>query len=278
MARPLILVTNDDGITSPGLAAAAAALDALGELLIVAPAHQQTSMGRSRSQQGEHDGRIRPTPVCWESRQWPGFAVNATPALAVEYGLQVLAARPVQLVLSGINYGENIGTCVTASGTIGAALEGAEHGLPALAVSLETAEGRYYDHDASVDFRAAMHFVRLFAARSLGRPWPPDVDVLKIDVPAQATPSTGWRVTRQDRLAYYRPVASAGEIVFDRPNALAHRPAKGQYLRETTDAWALANGLVSVTPLSLDLTSRVALGEVQALLEPAVSSAAAPEI
>ena len=64
---------------------------------------------------------------------------------------------------------------------------------------------RYYDHDPQVDFTAAMHFVRLFAQRVLQSSLPPDVDVLKVDVPAVATPATPWRVTRQDRLSYYTP-------------------------------------------------------------------------
>jgi 5'-nucleotidase len=244
----------------------------LGDLLIVAPAAQQTSMGRSRSGQGGRDGGICPARVYWQTREWPGYAVNATPALTVEIALQALAARPVELLVSGINYGENVGTCVTVSGTIGAALEGAERGIRALAVSLETGAQRYDEYDPSVDFRAAMHFVRLLAAGSLSRPWPPDVDVLKVEVPAQATAETGWRVTRQDRLTYYQPVLGTGDFTLGRPIAITHCPAKGQYLQEGTDAWALAHGLVSVTPLSLNLTSRVALGEVQALLAPSIAA------
>jgi 5'-nucleotidase len=277
MSRPLILVTNDDGIDSPGLAAAAAALEPLGDLLIVAPARQQTSMGRSRSQQGANDGRVAHAIVRSGSRSWEGFGVNATPALTVEYALQALARRPVQLLVSGINYGENVGTCGTVSGTIGAALEGAERGVPSLAVSLETPPSHYFEHDLTTDFRTAMHFVRLFAAGGLSGPWPPDVDVLKIEVPADATPQTGWRVTRQDRLAYFRPVWAEREFCLDEPNSMRYRVAKGQFLREGTDAHALAQGLVSVTPLSLDLTSRVALREVEALFDrpaPAAADAA----
>src|SRR5512136_2123903 len=158
MTQPLILLTNDDGIASPGLAAAAAGLAPLGELLIVAPATQQTSMGRSRTQQGDLDGRLFRTCVTYGEQSWPGVGAHATPALTVEHGLRELASRPVSLVVSGINYGENVSTCVTVSGTLGAAFEAAERGIPALAFSLETGVMRYYDHDAQVDFTAAMHF------------------------------------------------------------------------------------------------------------------------
>ncbi len=105
MTRPLILITNDDGIASPGLAAVAAALDPLGELLIVAPASQQTSMGRSRSQQGGRDGKL--LQVRYGGQSWDGVAANATPALAVEHAIRELATRPVALAVSDVNYGEN---------------------------------------------------------------------------------------------------------------------------------------------------------------------------
>ena len=272
MSRPLILVTNDDGIDSPGLAAAAGALDALGDLLIVAPATQQTSMGRSRSERGERDGRIQTATVSLGARRWPGFAVNATPAMTVEYALQALAPRPVQLVVSGINHGENVGTCVTASGTIGAALEGAERGVRAMAVSLEVPDSQYFEHAEAAAFEPAMHFITLFAGASLGRAWPADVDVLKIEIPATATRETGWRVTRQDRFAYYQPTLPAVDLDFSLPSRMVHRPAKGQFSREGTDTFALAQGLVSVTPLSLDLTSRVTMREVEALFDPPASA------
>jgi 5'-nucleotidase len=159
-----------------------------------------------------------------------------------------------------------VGTCGAVSGTIGAALEAAEAGVPALAVSLETPPSHYYEHDLTTDFGAAIHFVRLFAEGGLSRPWPPDVDVLKIEVPANATPQSGWRLTRQDRFAYYRPRWTGSEVRLDQPNAMRFQVAKGRFVGEGTDTHALAQGLVSVTPLSLDLTSRVALREVEALL------------
>jgi 5'-nucleotidase len=274
MTLPLILLTNDDGIRSPGLAAAAAALAPLGELLIVAPAFQQTSMGRSRTQQGELDGRLVPTTVQFGDQTWAGTAAYATPALAVEHALRELAPRPVALVVSGINYGENVGTCVTVSGTLGAAFEAAERGIPALAVSLETGPMQYYEHDAGVDFGAAAHFTGLFARRMLdglrdaqaGGPLPADVDVLKVDVPSAATAATHWTITRQDRFSYYTPLRPTRADPFAGPGPITMRVGKGRYGAEGTDAWALAQGIVSVTPLSLDLTSRVPFGALAAFL------------
>jgi 5'-nucleotidase len=277
MTQPLILLTNDDGISSPGLAAAAAALAPLGELLIVAPAAQQTSMGRSRTQQGDLDGRLCPATVRHGDRTWPGVAAYATPAMTVEHALHELASRPVDLVVSGINYGENVSTCVTVSGTIGAALEAAERGIPALAVSLETAPMDYYKHDPSMDFTAAAYFVGLFARRVLAGlgakragaskcGLPGDVDVLKVEVPRDAVISSTWMITRQDRMSYYTPLRPDRGDPFVGPGPIAMNVAKGCYSAEGTDAWALAHGIVSVTPLSLDLTSRVPFGALESFL------------
>jgi 5'-nucleotidase len=266
MLPPLILVTNDDGIASPGLAAAVAALEPLGELLIVAPTTQQTSKGRSRSQQGGLDGQLSRYVGHSGDWEWEGFGVNATPALTVELAVQELASRPIDLAVSGINYGENVGTCVTVSGTIGAALEAAERGIPALAVSLEVDPSLHFAHDLkAIDFAASMHFTRLFAEKVLSSKLPFDVDMLKVEVPAAATPGTAWVVTRQDRLSYYLPLVQRGSGAGS-PARFDYRIRKGEFTSEDTDAFAMARGRVSVTPLSLDLTSRVAIDAVARLL------------
>ena len=91
MTTPLILLTNDDGILSPGLAAVAQALDAIGDLLIVAPFEQQTSMSRSRTQQCGGDGTITKTSIKYGDSSWEGFSVKATPALTVTHAITELA-------------------------------------------------------------------------------------------------------------------------------------------------------------------------------------------
>lgn len=266
MSRPFILLTNDDGIRSPGLAAAAAELDDLGELLIVAPREQQTSMSRSRSQQYGADGRIEMVDVIHKEKTWPGYAANASPALTVEHAIIEVAHRPIDLVVSGINYGENVGSCVTVSGTIGAALEAADCGIPALAVSLETFGSDYHTYNYEVDFNTAAYFTKIVAEKMLSSALPDDVDVLKLEVPASATKDTKTVIARQDKIAYYTvemekrlDITSAGEF--------KHAALKGQYSQNDTDAYALAQGLVCITPLSLDLTSRVPLEKLGEILE-----------
>ncbi len=265
MTKPLILLTNDDGIFSPGLRAAAEALDSLGEVLIVAPREQQSGMGRSMPSTA--DGKIVEECLTINGREVTAFAVRTTPALSVQHGVLEVASRPPALVVSGINYGENVAQDITVSGTVGAALEAAAFGIPAMAVSLQTDITLHLTHERSVDFSAAAHFTQLFAARMLAWRGISDVDALKIDVPIRAAPSTPWRITRLARGRHFEPVAPDRSEPDDAPRMgyrFATRPGEPD---PQTDVGALLAGWVSVTPLSLDLTSRVDLSALQAMLE-----------
>ena len=266
MTKPLILITNDDGIASPGLAAAAAALSPLGDLLIIAPLHQQTSAARSRPSKVVNGGLMVSRTIHYENQRWDGYAVDATPAVSVDHGIMELADRPVSLAVSGINYGENVSTCVTVSGTVGAALQAAEYGIPSMAISLEIQDGDYYTHDTSTDFKTAVHFLRYFAERTLNANLPVDVDVLKIEIPFVADQDTPWVVTRLDRLMYYQARFSKREDVYNDPTELRMTTRKGEFNEQGTDTHALAQGWVSVTPLSLDLTSRVDMQKLREMI------------
>ena len=264
MTRPLILISNDDGIDSPGLAAAAAAVDALGDLLIVAPRVQQSGMGRSFPT--FNDGRLFEVPVRYDGRSWPGYGANASPAQAIDHAVIELADRRPALAIVGINYGENVGVGVTGSGTVGAALEAAAFGIPALAVSLQVDPSLHYSQDESVDFSAAAYFTRLFAERWLAADRPAGVDVLKIDVPASATPATPWRVTRLERGQYFRPLPPVRERLNDE-GRIGYMIDPQAIYDEESDAGVVQAGFVSVTPLTLDLTARVAPETLVRVLE-----------
>lgn len=267
--RPLILLTNDDGIRSPGLQAAAEAICDLGELLIVAPATQQTGMGRAITAVGDAVVTVESLRVgCQDVAV---YALTGSPALAVSYGTLALAERRPSLVVAGINYGENLGTSVTVSGTVGAALQAAEMGIAGLAVSLEVDRAYHYNHGDGVDWRAAAHFTRRFAQAMLAAQLPFDVDVLKIDVPAEATSETPWRLTRQSRQSYYRVLPPAqppgpGPMV-KLDYAIDINWAT---LEPDSDIWAFARDrVVSVTPLSQDLTARADFARLKNLLRAA---------
>ncbi|NUQ39036.1 MAG: 5'/3'-nucleotidase SurE [Caldilineales bacterium] len=262
MTPPLILVTNDDGIHSPGLHAALSALSGLGELLIVAPSEQQSGMGRSLPSQ--FDGRIHAIELEHNGQTFPAYHLAGSPAQTVLYGVLQVAPRRPQLVVSGINYGENLGSNVLISGTVGAALQGGDMGIPSLALSLETRHDYHYNHGSDVDWSAAMIWLRRFAGQALhGAPWPPNVAALKIDIPKDATPATPWRLTRQSRQSYYitRPVTTPNarlgyEIAIDRA---ALEPDSDIY------AFSVAR-VISVTPLGLDLTPTISFPHFAAAL------------
>ena len=247
--RPLVLVTNDDGIQSPGLHAVAEALAPWAEVHIVAPARQWTGAGRCMF--SDLSGQITRHTVPVAGAHVPAYAVDGTPAQTVLVALyQLLPQRPA-LVVSGINAGENVGSGVTISGTVGAALEAAASGVPALAVSLEADYEHHNAHAPALDFSVAAHFAARFARAVLARGLPPGVDILKIDVPADATPTTPWRVTRVSRRRYYQVVPSAEGVPGYR-----RWPHPEQVFEPDSDAYTLqVLRQVAVAPLSLDLTA-----------------------
>ncbi|RLC87469.1 MAG: 5'/3'-nucleotidase SurE [Chloroflexi bacterium] len=264
-AVPLIVVTNDDGIASPGLRAAVRAALSLGELLVVAPDRQWSGAGRSMPQGPE--GRISRYPLEVDGQPVMAYQVDASPASVVLHALLELIPRRPALLISGINYGENLGTDVTISGTVGAALQGAALGIPALAASLQTPKETHTNPSDSVDFTAAIHFTRLFARRLLTASLPFDVDLLKLDVPSDATPETPWRLTRVSRHVYFVPVPPQRTSLAE-PARIDYAPlAHPERTEPDSDIYALAvDRVVSVAPLSLDLTSRTDPGEMEALL------------
>lgn len=171
-----------------------------------------------------------------------------------------------RLLFPELNYGENVASCVTVSGTIGAAIEAAEKGLPTLAISQEISGLEYHDFSSKVDFSAAVHFTHEIAENMLNNTLPLDADVLKLEIPLGADHSTRCVLTRQDRMMYYKPVVKEREHPFNSPALVSYLPSKGEYSEKNTDAYAMAQGWVSITPLSFDLTSRGPLNELAELL------------
>ncbi len=263
--RKQILLTNDDGIESPGLWAAAEALSSLGFVTVAAPRQQFSGAGRSHPI--HTDGVITPRQLQIGRQMWTAYAVGGSPAQSVVYAVLDLLPRKPDLIVSGINYGENVGSSITSSGTVGAALEGAAFGIPALAVSLQITDGGYLGYSPDVQFATAGFFARLFAERMMNESLPPDVHVLKIDVPANATPQTPWRAVRQAMQPYYVPrTIRSGTL--DAPGPIGYDiridSSNGQ---KDTDVHALAvEQVVAVTPLSLDMTSRTPMDQLDTYL------------
>ena len=249
-----ILLTNDDGIRSPGLWAAAEALSALGYVTVAAPREQSSGTGRSLPISS--DGIIERESLTVHGQEWTVYAVGGTPAQAVLHGiLEIMPIRP-NLVVSGINYGENVATGITVSGTVGAAMEAASHFIPALAVSLQTEKEHHLSYSQDVDFSAAAYFTAQVAARLLERGLPHGTDLLKLDVPSEASPDTPLVWTRLSRQRYFHPTKP------DRSD-WSQRGYVGYEVRfdqsgepHDTDAYVvLGKRQVSLTPLSLDFTA-----------------------
>ncbi len=260
--RTQILLTNDDGIQSPGLWSAAEALSSIGFVHVAAPIEQFSGAGRSLPYNSS--GIISPIQMGVNGKQWTVYGIGGTPAQAVLHAvLEILPQRP-NLVVSGINYGENLGSGITISGTVGAALEAASLGILALAVSLETDTEHHLSYSTDIDFSMAAYFTVLLARLMLARPMPSDVQVLKVDVPTHATPETPWEITRLSRQRYYEPLAPQRQS-WETPGPLRYRLA-GDPRQDPVDSDVYAvriKRVVSVTPLSLDMTSRVNLKELE---------------
>jgi 5'-nucleotidase len=232
----IVLVTNDDGVHAPGLAALAEALEPLGEVWVVAPEREQSACGHALTLH-------RPLrPHQWGERR---FAVNGTPSDCVNLAvLGFLPERPA-LVASGINHGSNLGDDVTYSGTVSAAMEGTLLGIPSIAVSL--VDGG--------DFAAAGRAARLIAMRVLVEGLPPKT-LLNVNVPREAP--RGLRFTRLGHRVYDGKVVEQADPRGRTHYWLGGGPPQWEAL-EGTDMGAVHEGHVAVTPLHLDLTHHRAL-------------------
>ena len=261
-----ILLTNDDGIRSPGLWAAAGALGALGYVTVAAPREQSSGYGRSLP--STSSGIIHEEKLLINDQEWPVYAVDGSPAQAVQHAvLEIMPQRPI-LVASGINYGENVGFGITISGTVGAAMEAASLELPALAVSLEASQDYHFSYSEDIDFSVAAHFTAYFGQLLIEKKMPHDVHVLKVDVPSDATLRTPWQVTRLSGQRYYETIPPTRKS-WDVSGPMSYKEAVNlDDEDEDSDVFVLRKKrMISVTPISLDMTSRVELKELEAHLK-----------
>lgn len=254
--KPQILLTNDDGIDSPGLWAAAEALSELGYVWAIAPRDQTSSTGRSMPKTS--DGIITPKKRTIHGKEWTVYAVGGMPAQVIQHGILEIIGEKPDLVVSGINYGLNLGHSVTASGTVGAALEGAIFGVPSMAISLQTGKEHHLSHSEDVNFQEAAKITTVFARKILSGLFDKEVHVLKIDIPATATADTPWEITTQSQIRYYLPVAPK-RTSWDQPGSTDYTVQEDfEIFPHSSDVYTvLVKRHISVTPLSLDMTARV---------------------
>ena len=236
----LILVTNDDGVRSPGIRSLAEALVDLGRVVVVAPDRNRSAVGHALTLE---------RPLRAEEIKTDVFAVDGTPTDCVNLGIHGLLREAPDLVVSGINRGSNVGDDITYSGTVCAAMEASLMGLPAFAVSLDALQ---FQAD---DLLLAARFSRHLAEKILTDGLPADT-FLNINVPAGGC--RGVQLTRQGKRKYGEAVIckqdprgrnyywiGGGDVGFeDLPGS---------------DCNALQDGLISMTPLHTNLTNNDSL-------------------
>ena len=246
-----ILVTNDDGYTAPGILALAEAMQALGDVQVCAPQTNQSASGHKITL-SQDIGYLR-TQI---GAGIPTLAVAGSPADCIALSLLGLADTKPDIVVSGINRGENMSQDLTYSGTVTAALEAAIHGLPAVAVSLaDTTANDLREYAAAA--RVARHVVGQVLARGL-----PPLTILNVNVPALAPGQAlrGIRVTRQGVRQYRDKLLHVGEGLV----RVGGEPPTGDTDEIGTDLWAVHRGYVSVTPVHLDMTAHELMADVAA--------------
>ena len=245
-----ILVTNDDGILADGIRILASELSTVGEVVIGAP-------DRERSATGHAITVLRPLRV--EKVAIPGvaaeaWAVDGTPSDCVKLAVQALLERRPDVVVSGINRGPNLGTDVLYSGTVSAAVEGAICGLPSMALSVAAFENCQYEY--------AARFGARMVSKVLEKGLPPGT-LLNINVPSvDQDDIAGVAITRLGTRKW--------RDVFDRrvdPRGRTYYWMAGDVIDcdedEDTDAVAVRNNLVSITPIHLDLTKHDLIDELK---------------
>ena len=240
-----ILVTNDDGIQSPGLWAAVSALKGAGDIFVVAPDRDQSGVGTSLTLHAPvRASEISPT-IKEGNERIRAYSVEGTPADSCVLALERLVG-PVDLVVSGINQGSNLGEDILISGTVGAALQGYVRGYPSIAISVAEVKHARFD--------VAAGFLKILTDRiAEGTTLP--ATLINVNVPNEPSQRIeGVQITRLGRRSY-------GESVTEREDGrhkyywVSRDRATGREQDEDSDIWAIRHNRISVTPIHTGLTN-----------------------
>lgn len=254
----MILIVNDDGISAPGIKAAVEAVRDIDDVTVVAPAVQQSGVGRSVSlfspvsiSKGDIDGI-------------PAYSISGTPVDAVISGIYgILEERP-DLLISGINVGENMSSEVTTSGTVGAALEGASQGIPSIAISIHSTEAiKFVAMEYDIDFSASQNILKKLVKHVLENGLPEGVDLLNVNAPAEVKDGE-IEITRLARRMYTTRVEERHD-----PRGRIYYWIAGDPINDAdvgTDVHTVrVHKRISITPLKLDFTSVERLEDLDVL-------------
>jgi len=249
--RPLILVTNDDGITAPGIRTLIEVMNELGDVIVVAPDSPQSGMGHAITvNETLYCDRVVVDPDAPQKE----YSCSGTPADCVKLAVNEILKRKPDICVSGINHGSNSSINVIYSGTMSAAVEAGTQGIPAIGFSL-------LDYSLEANFDPVKNFVRKITAQCLANALPSGV-VLNVNFPKLPEREIrGIKVCRQANAHWI-------ENFDKRTNPLGREYywLTGDFVNkdrgEDTDEWALANGYVSVVPVQFDLTAHHAIKDI----------------
>lgn len=248
MEKPLILISNDDGITAPGIRSLVDAVKDIGEIVIVAPDSPQSGMGHAVTI--SKPLRLEKTDI-YNHLNIQSFQCSGTPADCVKLAVDKVLHRKPDLLLSGINHGSNSSINVIYSGTMSAAVEGAIEGIPSAGFSL-------CDYAYDADFSLAQKIVRKIAKNIIQEGLPQGV-LLNVNIPKIDEENfKGIKVCRQALAKWQEDFDERRD-----PNGRKYFWLTGKFINldhgNDTDEWALANGFASLVPVQFDLTAYSAI-------------------
>ncbi len=248
-----ILVTNDDGITAPGLLALVQELRRLGKVSVLAPDHNWSASGHVKTL--SRPLRAKPVQLADGS---PAFASDGAPSDCVALAVMGVIEEPIDLVVSGINTNANIGYDVTYSGTVTAAMEGVISGIPSIAVSLDAPEY----HSGPLDYTAAAIAARKISQQLIQHSLPKNV-LLNVNVPyLKEEEFKGYLISRQGMRIYNDKLVKR-EDPRGRPYYWIGGDPPSGVNELGTDYGDLAAGFVSITPIQLDMTAYSLMAELK---------------
>jgi 5'-nucleotidase len=245
--KPLILVTNDDGITSKGIASLVEAVRPFGQILVVAPDKPQSGMGHAIS---VHD-ILRLTPY-HEFYGIQAFSCSGTPVDCVKLAIyEILDSHKPDFLVSGVNHGNNSSTNVLYSGTMSAAVEGALENIPSIGFSLD-------DFAADADFSVCSRVVQTMMQAAMTHEFPKNI-CLNVNIPKLSLEEfKGIKICRQAH-AFWKDRFDKRIDQFGKPYYWLTGEFENFDAGEDTDVWALNNGYASVVPIQFDMTAHNAL-------------------
>ncbi|MBS1602424.1 MAG: 5'/3'-nucleotidase SurE [Bacteroidetes bacterium] len=242
---PTILITNDDGISAPGIRNLVEAVKGLGKIVVVAPDKPQSGMGHAITI--GNPLRLNPMHHLFEGVE--AWQCSGTPVDCVKLAVDKVLRRKPDLCLSGINHGANHSINVIYSGTMSAAVEAAIESIPSIGFSL-------LDYSVEADFSAARKYVRIIVEEVLSRPMDKHL-ILNVNFPA--VPENlikGIKVARQAYAKYEEDFVERND-----PNSKKYYWLTGKFVNfdrgRDTDVWALEHNYVSVVPVQFDMTNYV---------------------